>query len=237
MPNLKDGKIYKIVCNITDECYIGSTTEPTLARRLAGHVSNYKRWKLGKHHKNSSYDMIDRGYYQIYLIESYPCNSKDELTSREGEIIRQYKSECECINRKIEGRTKKEYCQDNKEKLQKYNKQYNKDNNELIKENKKQYYKENKYKFQEYREKNKDKFQEYKLDNKEKIKEYTKQYREENKEKISEKAKQYREENKEKISEKAKEKLICVCGSCFRKYDKIKHEITKKHQSYLKSLI
>jgi hypothetical protein len=43
MPNYKDGKIYSIVCNITDECYIGSTTKPTLARRLAGHVISYKR--------------------------------------------------------------------------------------------------------------------------------------------------------------------------------------------------
>ena len=48
MPNYQDGKIYTIVCNITDECYIGSTTEPTLARRLAGHVNNYKVWKSGK---------------------------------------------------------------------------------------------------------------------------------------------------------------------------------------------
>jgi hypothetical protein len=43
MPNYQDGNIYKIVCNITDECYIGSTCEPTVARRLAGHVIDYKR--------------------------------------------------------------------------------------------------------------------------------------------------------------------------------------------------
>ena len=41
MPNYQDGKIYKIVFNITDECYIGSTCEPTVARRLAGHVKSY----------------------------------------------------------------------------------------------------------------------------------------------------------------------------------------------------
>ena len=107
MPNYKDGKIYKIVCNLTDECYIGSTTEPTLARRLSGHVGSYKIWKAGKSKKVKSYDIIDRGDYKIYLIESYPCNSKDELISREGEIIRQNRMSCKCINYSTPGRTKK----------------------------------------------------------------------------------------------------------------------------------
>ena len=38
-----------------------------------------------------SNDIIGRGDYKILLIESFPCYSKDELTAREGEIIRQYK--------------------------------------------------------------------------------------------------------------------------------------------------
>jgi predicted GIY-YIG superfamily endonuclease len=42
------GKIYKIVCNITNKIYIGSTCEPTLARRLAWHVQDFKKWKNGK---------------------------------------------------------------------------------------------------------------------------------------------------------------------------------------------
>ena len=67
MPNYQDGKIYKIVCNITDECYIGSTTEPTLARRLAGHVNNYKVWKSGKCNKTTSFDIIDKGDYKIFF--------------------------------------------------------------------------------------------------------------------------------------------------------------------------
>ena len=105
MPNYRDGKIYKIICKITDECYIGSTTEPTLARRLAGHVNNYKVWKSGKGNKTTSFDIIDKGDYKILLTETYPCNSRDELTSREGEIIRQFKHDCECVNMCIAGRT------------------------------------------------------------------------------------------------------------------------------------
>ena len=124
MPNYKDGKIYKIVCNLTDECYIGSTTEPTLARRLSGHVGSYKSWKAGKSKKVRSYDIIDRGDYKIYLIESYPCNSKDELISREGEIIRQNRMSCECINYSTPGRTKKHWNEENIEKLRRQGKEY-----------------------------------------------------------------------------------------------------------------
>jgi len=187
MPNYQDGKIYKIICNITDECYIGSTTEPTLARRLAGHVINYKVWKAGKGKKVTSYDIIDKGDYQIFLIESFPCNSRDELRSREGQIIRKYKSESECVNIRIDGRTKKEYRLDNKVAIQEKDKQY-------------------------------------RLDHKEKAKEYMKEYIEYNKEKIKE------------YSEKNKVKITCICGSCFRKVDKNRHERTKKHQSFLKSI-
>jgi hypothetical protein len=206
MPNYQDGKIYKIVCNITDECYIGSTTEPTIARRLATHVSSFKRWKAGKRNKTTSFDIIDRGDYQIFLIETYPCNSKDELHSREGEIIRKYKSECECVNSYIAGRTIKEWYQDNKDKIQEYMKEYREDNKDKIKQYCEEYYENNK--------------------------EHKKKYYEENKEKISEKHKIYREENKEK----AKETRTCVCGSCYRKTHKNRHEKTHKHQSYLKSI-
>jgi hypothetical protein len=91
MVNYQIGKIYKIVCNITDECYIGSTCEPTLAMRLSKHVACYKRWKSGNCGKVTCYDIIDRGDYKILLIECFPCNNKDELNSREGHVTREYK--------------------------------------------------------------------------------------------------------------------------------------------------
>ena len=42
MTDYQLGKIYRIVCNTTGLTYYGSTCEPTLARRLSGHVVNYK---------------------------------------------------------------------------------------------------------------------------------------------------------------------------------------------------
>ena len=117
MVNYKLGKIYKIVCNITDEIYIGSTCQPTLAHRLTKHVSDYKQFLKGnKTGKYKSFDIIGRGDYQILLIEAFPCNSKDEMTAREGEIIRSYKLECGCLNLQIPGRSKKEYQKQHREK-------------------------------------------------------------------------------------------------------------------------
>ena len=137
MVNYQLGKIYKIVCNITDECYIGSTCQPSLSRRLTKHLSSYKRYKSSKCNKCRSYSIIERGNYNIYLIEEYPCNLRDELTAREGEIMREYKSNFNCVNHCIAGRTPKEYYKVNKEKIDQLKREWYKNNIEKVKEYKK----------------------------------------------------------------------------------------------------
>ena len=93
-PRYQEGKIYKIVCNITGEVYIGSTIEKYLCDRLGTH----------KGHKDCvSRNIINRGDYKIELIKDYPCNSKKELEEEEGKYIRNNT----CINIKIPHRTKK----------------------------------------------------------------------------------------------------------------------------------
>jgi len=93
-----------------------------------------------------------------------------------------------------------------------------------------------------------DYYRKYREENKEKIKEHNKEYKENNKEKIKEKGKEYREENKDKrkeyyiqnkdkINEQRTEKIECICGSIFRRSDKIQHENTKKHNNYINSTI
>ena len=78
------------------------------------------------------------------MIESCPCNSKDEAHAREGHYIRTMN----CVNKYIPNRTRKEYKEDNKEKLHEYNsnyhKQYQQDNKEHIKEYKHNWNEENK---------------------------------------------------------------------------------------------
>ena len=83
MPDYQKGKIYKIVSPHTDKIYIGSTTQPRLCQRLALHKGEFKNWQLGKVNRVTSFDLIELGDVEIILLESYPCNSKDELESRE----------------------------------------------------------------------------------------------------------------------------------------------------------
>jgi len=71
MPNYGNGEIYKIVCNETDELYIGSTC-CTLARRLAEHVSQFKSYQKSSKKWTSSFSIIERGNYNIYLVEECP---------------------------------------------------------------------------------------------------------------------------------------------------------------------
>jgi hypothetical protein len=94
-----------------------STCEPTLARRLAGHVGKYQQYLKGKYHFVTSYEIIKNGNYDIILIENVKCDSKDQLTARE----RYYIESLDCINKLIPGRTDKQYREDNKEKIQQKN--------------------------------------------------------------------------------------------------------------------
>jgi hypothetical protein len=95
MVNYLLGKIYKIVDNTTDNQYIGSTCEPILARRLAGHVADYKCYLNGKRSYITSFKIIESGNYNIILIEEYPCDTKDQLLARE----RHYIDTLDCINK------------------------------------------------------------------------------------------------------------------------------------------
>ena len=121
------GKIYKITNDFNDDVYIGSTCD-----RLVKRFNSHKREARKENSKNRPlYKLINEvGFerFRIQLIEDFPCNDKYELRQREGHFIRQLGT----LNKKIEGRTVKEYYKDNKEK---------------IKETKKEYYDKNKEKY------------------------------------------------------------------------------------------
>jgi hypothetical protein len=184
------GKIYKIVCNITNKIYIGSTCEPTLARRLSGHVQNFKKWRNGKCTFITSFEIIEGGDYYIELLEICPCTINEELLARE----RFYIKSIDCINKiKNLNRTDEE----KKEYMKEYSKEYNKLNNDKIKEQNK-----------EYKELNKDKIKEqnreYNKLNKDKIKEQKREYNKLNKDKIKEQKREYYNKNKDIINERRK---------------------------------
>jgi len=155
MDRYKNGKIYKIVDNTNENVYIGSTCEPTLARRLANHRRDYKEYLKGGSNHTTSIKILENNDYSIVLLEEFPCETKDQLLARERFYIENNK----CINKKIPNRTQKEYYEQNKDNIKEYYQEYYEQNKETIKKQTK-----------EYRELNKDK-----------IKEYNKKYREQNK--------------------------------------------------------
>jgi hypothetical protein len=143
MVNYQLGKVYKLECNVTGLVYIGSTCEPILARRLAGHVGDYKRYLNGKgYYHVTSFKIIENGNYDIVLLEKYPCDIKDELLSRE----RYWTQQIECVNKNKAGIY-------NELGQQEYYKQYRDDNKETLNEKNKQHYENNKAKIQEYKNK------------------------------------------------------------------------------------
>lgn len=84
MVNYQNGKIYKIVSKNTDKIYIGSTARPRLSERMTEHRSDYAYClQHPEARRCKSFDMLALGDCKIILLESYPCDSKDQLRARE----------------------------------------------------------------------------------------------------------------------------------------------------------
>ena len=152
----KRGKIYTIRCRDDDSLvYVGSTIQP-LAKRIGGHR---------KDKECSLYQFVDGDWsnWYIELYEEFPCDNKEQLEKKEGEVIR----EIATINKYIAGRDLKQYFQDNHDELLEKRKQYQQNNRDKIAEQMKQ----------------------YRQNNRDNILEQKKQYYQENREKIAEKKK------------------------------------------------
>lgn len=109
----KRGKIYTIRCRYDDTLiYVGSTIE-TLSKRMGGHRIPPRNGR-----STSLYKLVEGDWdnWYIELYENYPCNNKQELLRREGQVIR----EIATINKCIAGRTLKEYYIDNIQKRKEY---------------------------------------------------------------------------------------------------------------------
>ncbi len=134
MVNYQKGKIYKVESHQGDKIYNGSTTKDYLCQRMDLHRSQYKRYKDGKTNGYVSVHEIFDEYgienCNIILIESYPCNTSDELHSREAHHIKLLK----CVNKNIPGRSKLQYYHDNKNKesMIEYKKKYYEANKDIL---------------------------------------------------------------------------------------------------------
>jgi hypothetical protein len=194
MEKYQRGKVYAIVCRKTGRRYVGSTCEPNLARRLSQHVVDFKRAKK----YITSFDIIKDGDYYIVLLESYPCNSKDELRMCEQKHI----DSCECVNQVKAFQSEEEWKQYQKQYMLKYSKQYRAEHCDEILKYQKQYREENHDELNE-------KANQYRKEHRDEINEKANQYREEHRDELNEKAKQYYEQNRDEINAKKREKVCC----------------------------
>eukprot|EP01052_Picozoa_sp_SAG31_P050928 SAG31_NODE_11857_length_991_cov_80.670404_1_plen_164_part_00 len=108
MPNYQNSKIYKLVDNTNGNVYYGSTTARLLCMRLAGHNASHRRFKKGEGTNCSSFQILENKDYTLSLVETYPCNSKDELYARE----RFYIENNDCVNLVLPGRPRKEWAKE-----------------------------------------------------------------------------------------------------------------------------
>ena len=234
MNKYHNGKIYKIVDVGYNKCYIGSTTE-SLSRRMSKHRYKYKKYKDGGDKHATCYDMFDEygiEHCKIELIEYCKCETKDELLRREGQIIK----DTDCVNRCVTGRTDREYYEDNYEKIQEKNKQWYKENTERFKEYRKKYYEQHKTDILQ-------KEKERRVEKSEEMKKYMQNYYVKNIDKIKARSKAHRENNSEHYKQYWKqrtlnnqERITCTCGCKCLKSGIRRHERTKGHQEYIKSL-
>ena len=91
-----NGRIYKIepICEHDEnEVYYGSTCQ-ILCKRMDGHRGCYKHWLNGSKKYISSFILFEKYGVEncdIYLVELYPCDSKEQLLAREGYNIKNNK--------------------------------------------------------------------------------------------------------------------------------------------------
>ena len=194
-----NGKIYKILNEIDDSCYVGSTIQP-LSKIMAWHRDALRNTQM-KHRllytKMNEYGVDN---FFIELIEDYPCESVEQLRKREGEYIR----ELGTLNKRIEGRSKKEY-----------NQLYNQEHKEHLSEIKKGYRVVNRDHILETR-------RDLRLRNIDTRREQDKEYYNHRKEVIHANSKEWKST-----------KVVCDCGGSYTNAHKAEHYKSKKHTSFM----
>ena len=136
--------IYKI--SKDNLIYIGSTCD--FKRRMSEHKSicnninstkyNFKIYQTIRLH--GGWDLFEK-----LVVQNVCCENRKELREIEGEFIKNIGT----INCQISGRTKKQYREDNRDKIAEYTKQYYENNRNKIAEYTKQYREDNRDKILE----------------------------------------------------------------------------------------
>jgi len=98
------GKIYKIINNIDNDIYIGSTTN-SLHLRFAVHILTATYTKSKHRLLYKKMNLLGIEHFKIELLDEITCEDKKDLHALEGYYILQYGS----LNHNLAGRTIKEW--------------------------------------------------------------------------------------------------------------------------------
>ena len=153
--------IYKIVCKDLEikDCYVGHTVNFT--KRKSQHKSDCNN--QNKKYNSNVYKFIRQNggwdNWDMIQIKKYPCNDKREAEAEERKIYEELNSNLNTNRPFITNDEKKNYYEENKDKMKDYKKNYIKENEDKIKDYKQNYYEENKDKIKDY---NKNYYQENK---------------------------------------------------------------------------
>ena len=92
------GKVYTVISDVGGIQYVGSTTQK-LKYRMTTHKSHYNLWKHGRFGYMKSFEVLKYEDARIELLEEYPCESYQQLASREAHWIQLL----ECVNQNLPG--------------------------------------------------------------------------------------------------------------------------------------
>ncbi len=177
------GYVYAIRSHLTEKVYVGSTQSP-LSVRMAGHRADFKFFNSGKKNFVSSFEVIECGDAYIEALEVVEFNDKAELIARENHFIRTL----DCVNRRIEGRTRAQWYVDNAAAICAKVNTYRVSHLEEISAKKKAYNKEHREEQAAYQKK-------YRAEHIEEKKKRDKQYYSEHAEAIIQRTKKWRTEH------------------------------------------
>ena len=127
----KMGKVYKITCNITGECYFGSTIKIP-CRRFCGHKSHTNM--------TESKQIIERGNYNYEVLERFWTDGPRDVKLLEREQY--YIINNECVNKLTPLSTQHDWYIRNQERVKEKSNQYYANNRERKLEYQKKYQRE-----------------------------------------------------------------------------------------------
>jgi hypothetical protein len=145
----QNSKIYKLKCinpDISEEEYVGHTTQRYLSSRLVQHRDCAKYMKINRSKVYAVMNSTGVHNWQILLLENYPCTTSDEIKAREQywiDLLHPTLNTNGAVFDVMKAKTTKQrHYVENKEKIIAYSKQYNEDHKDTKVAYMKEYMKE-----------------------------------------------------------------------------------------------